>query len=121
MPKTTVVIYAETDRECPVLDWLDGLPAKARDKCYVRVERLSEMGHELRRPEADILERGIHELRARLGTVQYRILYFFHQQTAVLSHGFIKEGSEVPMKEIELALRRKKAFDVDPDTHTHKE
>jgi hypothetical protein len=32
----------------------------------------------LRRPHADYLEDGIYELRWRNGTVQYRILYFFH-------------------------------------------
>jgi hypothetical protein len=35
------------------------------------------MGHELRRPEADFLRDGIYELRASLGGVHHRILYFF--------------------------------------------
>jgi hypothetical protein len=34
-------------------------------------------GHELRRPYADYLRAGVHELRARVGRVNYRILYFF--------------------------------------------
>jgi DNA-binding XRE family transcriptional regulator len=46
-------------------------------KCAVRIRRLADLGHELRRPEADLLRDGICELRARLGTVNYRILYFF--------------------------------------------
>ena len=32
--------------------WLDGLHVKAQDKCTVRIERLAERGHEMRRPEA---------------------------------------------------------------------
>ncbi len=55
MPRTEVVFYAEDDGTCPLLDWMDGLPQKAQDKCIVRIERLGEMGHELRRPEADFL------------------------------------------------------------------
>lgn len=53
---------------------------KALDKCRVRIERLRDLGHELRRPEADLLRDGIYELRVRLGTLNYRMLYFFHGQ-----------------------------------------
>jgi len=121
MPKTTVVFYQDDPDTVPVLDWLDSLPAKAQDKCRVRIERLRDLGHELRRPEADLLRGGIYELRVRLGTTNYRILYFFHGRiAAVLAHGLIKEG-EVPPRDIELAIRRKRNFELDPDRHTHKE
>lgn len=59
MPRTHVVFYQEDDGTAPVLDWLDSLPPKAQDKCVVKIERLRELGHELRRPEADILRDGI--------------------------------------------------------------
>jgi phage-related protein len=78
MPKTTAVFYQEGPKMVPVLDWLDSLPKKALDKCRVRIERLRDLGHELRRPEADLLREGIYELRVRLGTVNYLMLYFFH-------------------------------------------
>ena len=58
MPKTTVVFYQDDPDTVPVLDWLDALPAKALDKCRVRIERLRDLGHELRRPEADFYEMG---------------------------------------------------------------
>ncbi len=58
MPKTSVILYCEEDGSCPFLEWLDELPAKAQDKCQVRLERLRDMGHELRRPEADLLRDG---------------------------------------------------------------
>ena len=54
MPTIEVVIYQEDDGEVPLLKWLDALPARAQDKCLVRIERLRDLGHELRRPEADI-------------------------------------------------------------------
>jgi phage-related protein len=93
-----------------VLDWLDSLPKRALDKCLVRIERLRDLGHELRRPEADLLRDGIYELRVRLGTVNYRLLYFFHGRiAAVLAHGLIKEN-EVPHRDIELADPEKKKF-----------
>ena len=54
----------------------DELPVKAQAKCRLRVERLRDLGHELRRPEADLLRDGIYELRASLQGVLYRVLYF---------------------------------------------
>ena len=85
-----------------------------------RVQRLAEMGHELRRPEADFLRDGIYELRARRGRVNYRILYFFHgKAVATLACGLSKEA-KVPDAEIERALRRKVAFEKDPGSHTYK-
>jgi len=73
----TPVFYRDDDGSVPVLDWLRSLPAKAQDKCRVRLERLHEWGHELRRPEADYLRDGIHELRVRLGAVNYRCFTSF--------------------------------------------
>jgi len=91
---------------------------KAQVKCLVRLQRLSEQGHELRRPEADYLRDGICELRASLQGVQYRMLYFFHGSAAVVvSHGLVKEQA-VPPAEIDRAIRRRQMFEAGPDAHT---
>jgi hypothetical protein len=81
MPSTEAVLYRDDDGTVPVLDWLGGLPVKARLKCLVRIERSRELGYDLRRPEADLLRDGIHELRVSLSRVQYRILYSFHTES----------------------------------------
>jgi phage-related protein len=121
MPKIAVVFYQEDAKTVPVLDWLDRLPAKAQDKCRVRIERLRDLGHELRRPEADYLRDGIYELRVGLAGMNYRMLYFFKGRVAaVLAHGLVKER-EVPPREIEEAVRRKRKFELDPEGHTYKE
>lgn len=120
MPRTEVVFYAESDGTCPLLAWLDSLPQKAQDKCIVRIERLAELGHELRRPEADTLRDGIHELRASYQSVHYRILYFFHAGLAVLAHGITKER-QVPDADIERTRGRKAAFTANPELHTYQE
>ena len=121
MPKTTVVLYREEDGSCPFLDWYGELPVKAQAKCLLRLERLRELGHELRRPEADYLRDGIYELRVRCQHVHFRILYFFHGTVAaVVSHGIVKEGA-VPAKEIDRAIQRKKRFEADPAGHSHSE
>ena len=118
MPRTKVALFREEDGTIPSKEWFDDLIPKALVKCRVRLGRLAECGHELRRPEADFLRDGIYELRVGLQGMNYRMLYFFHGKNAVVvSHGLTKE-EKVPEKEIELALRRNKAFEVFPKKHT---
>ncbi len=108
-----VFLYRDEQGAIPLVDWLDGLPAKVKDKCTDRIDRLVELGNELRRPEADFLRDGIYELRATYQGVQYRILYFFSgKAVVVLSHGLTKE-KEVPKREIDRAIERKKQVESD--------
>ena len=87
----------------------------------LRLERLREAGHELRRPEADFLRDRICELRVSLQGVQHRILYFFHGAVAaVVSHGLVKERA-VPPREIDRAVKRKEKFAANPESHTYEE
>jgi hypothetical protein len=51
----------------PVLGVVRRATGEGTGQCYLRLERLREMGHELRRPEADFLRDGIYELRVSLG------------------------------------------------------
>jgi phage-related protein len=121
VPKTQVVFYRDADGTVPVLEWFDGLPAKAQDKCRVRIRRLSELGHELRRPEADLLSDGIYELRVGLHHINYRILYFFHGRVAaILAHALTKED-RVPQTAIDAALARKRRYEQAPKRHTFEE
>lgn len=121
MSRIRIVLYREEDGACPFLTWFGGLPAKVQDKCFLRLERLREMGHELRRPEADLLRDGTYELRVSLQGVHHRILYFFHGTVAaVVSHGLIKERF-VPPREIDRAFERKKRFEANPLRHTYEE
>ena len=66
MPETRVIFFMEGDGAVPIIDWLDELPPKAQDKCLAKLKRLEDLGHELRRPEADFLRDGIYELRVGL-------------------------------------------------------
>ncbi len=124
MPQTELIFFQEQDGSVPVRDWLLELRSKnhrAFAKCVDKVGLLSEQGHELRRPHADMLRDGVYELRARSGNVNYRILYFFHgQNVAVLAHSLTKE-SKVPTKDVERAIARKAAFEKDPEGHSYRE
>jgi len=97
------------------VDWVDGLSEKVRIKCIRAIERL---GHELRRPEAEYLRDGIHELRIRRGHVNYRLLYFFWRRAVVvMSHGLAKER-RVPAKQIDLAVSRRELYEKNPVAHS---
>jgi phage-related protein len=118
LPQVRVVLYKEDDGTCPVLEWLDELPVKIQDKCAARIKRLMACGNELRRPEADYLRDGIYELRVRYLRVNYRLLYFFHEnQVVVLTHGLTKER-EVPAREIDKALALRRRFESGPESYT---
>src|SRR5271157_1419689 len=117
MPRTRVFFYREPKGEVPVLRWLSELRKtnqQAYETCVAAIERLAAFGHELRRPLADFLDDGVHELRIRKGRVNYRILYFFHGRClAILGHAITKEDA-VRRIEIERCIRRKRAFESDP-------
>lgn len=124
MPNTEVLFYQDPDGRSPVVEWLEELremDIAAYAKCVAVIERLEELGHELRRPTADLLRDGVYELRAKKGHVNYRLLYFFcGRNVAVVAHGLTKEDV-VPAADIQRALRRKKAFEADPQRHTYRE
>lgn len=124
MPETEVVFYCDADGSAPVLKWLDELHRKDRRafrKCEALIGRLAMLGFELRRPLADALDGGIYELRARVGRVNYRMLYFFHgRNVAVLACGLTKERA-VPKSVIAEAKERMKRFESDPEAHTYRE
>lgn len=120
MPKTLVIFFQGEDGSVPVLEWLDKLPRKAQNKCFVRIERLGELGFELRRPEVDYLRDGIYELRARFRKANYRILYCFNDKDAVLLSGVTKE-SVVDPKDIDIAINRMHVFSNSPKKHSYVE
>src|SRR5260221_1963811 len=121
MPQSAIRVFRKSDGTIPLAEWLDDLEEgqpRAYNKCLDRIILLEQLGSELRRPIADILRDGIYELRAKVGMVNYRILYFFAGSNIVcLSQGFTKE-SEVPDGEIEVAIQRKKLVAQDPDRYS---
>jgi Phage derived protein Gp49-like (DUF891) len=64
LARVEVFYYREDEHTVPLIQWLDDIPGKAQQKCLVRLQRLEELGYELRRPEGDYLRDEIYELRA---------------------------------------------------------
>ena len=123
MPKIAVVFYRDSDGSIPIKKWIDNVVAKrdrrAVAKLLVRINMLREDGRDLRIPVVDYLRDGIYELRSEFGGVNYRLLYFFSRNTAVvISHGCTKE-SVVPDSEIDLAIQHRFLFESDPERYTY--
>ena len=122
MPVTEVIFFLDDDGAAPAHDSLRALLASGQRrpwaKCQARIARLAEKGHELRRPEADYLRDGIHELRATHRGINYRILYFFHDRLVAVLSQLITKEERVPDVEIERAIACKRRFEADPDKHT---
>lgn len=122
MPETEIYLYRSSRGEVPFQDWLDELEEtepRAYEKCLERVLSLARDGNQLRRPVADYLRDGIYELRARVGNVHYRPLYFFcGKGKAVISHGTNKTAAKVDSNEIEIAILRHKEVQKDFKKHT---
>lgn len=120
MPSVEVIFFQQAEGETPsLLEWLDGLPQKVRIKCLARLKRLEDLGHELRRPEADCLRDGIYELRASFQAVHYRMLYFFYRRSAVvLTQGIVKEPKCHRRRSIRPSEPRKRSSGIQGLTHS---
>ena len=114
-------MFREPGNPPPLVEWLDRLrqrEPRAHRKCLARLLLLANEGFALRRPLADSLRDGIHELRVREGTVNYRMLYFFSgQNVAVVSHGLTKEG-KIDDGDIDLAIKRRRRIALNFNLYT---
>jgi len=119
MPRTDIVIYKEADGSVPLIEWLKKETPKVQDKCIALIELLASRGHELRRPYADYLDRGIYELRPTVKHVQYRVLYcFVGRNVVLLTHGLVKT-QEIPARQIDKAIEYREKFVDNPQRHSY--
>ena len=124
MPETDIVFYQDENGNVPVLDWMKQLAKKdtrAYKKCVWLIGQLEDRGCELARPHSGYLRDGVHELRARIGKVNYRVLYgFVADEIALLACGLTKE-KRVPPNEIDRAVARIEEYKQDPQRFGHVE
>lgn len=101
-----IKFYEDTVGRVPVIEFLDSLDIKMRQKMLRSIQALQDMGISLRMPLSKSLDDGIFELRAKTGTNISRVMYFFVVgDRAVLTHGFIKKTQKTPPREIEHAKK----------------
>ena len=92
MSKFEIIFYEKEDGTMPAQDFLDSLDDKMRAKMI-------------------LIDDGIMELRAVVGTNISRVLYFFVVgQKVILTNGFIKKTQKTPKKEITLAKKYREDY-----------
>jgi len=100
-------MYRKGRGDTPVQDFLNELDEKAQAKVLKVLELLAEQGPNLPRPYADVVRGKIRELRIKLSSNQYRILYFFFiNKEIILLHGFRKKSQQIDDREIIIAELR---------------
>lgn len=106
-----IYFYEMEDGKCPVADLLDSMAAKMQAKILREIALLEEYGNMLRMPHSEFLEDGIFQLRAQAEGNVTRVLYFFFQEDkAILTNGFIKKTQKTPKHEIDLAVKYREDY-----------
>jgi phage-related protein len=107
-----ISFYTSERNESPVKEFLADLEEALRRRLMATIELLAAEGPNLRRrPHADTVHGAIRELRARIGAVRYRILYFFLLRDAiVLVHSFKKKSDAISAGDIAIAERRMQEY-----------
>lgn len=72
-----VYFYTDEQGDNPVKEFLGDPEPQHRRRIRGTIELLAREGPQLGRPHADTVRGPIKELRVRVGTLRYRILYFF--------------------------------------------
>ena len=95
--------YEDHRGKSPVMEFINTLPASDRAKINNVFRLLAEFGTYLGMPHARTIEGNLWELRPGSN----RLFYFlFTGKTFVVLHGYRKQTTRTPEREIEIAKRR---------------
>jgi len=120
MAEMEIRVFRSPGGQVQLTGWLTNLKRTnlgVWKKCLARITDLAREGYKLQRPLAAPLRDKIYELRPKSGRINYRILYFFHKEMAVLTHGLTKEKA-VPPEDIEHAIYCRKLVEIDLEKYT---
>lgn len=110
MRKLDVMFFrSESGRE-PVREWLKEL-GKPDSTCVGEDIRTVQYGWPIGMPVCRSLGKGLWEVRTNLDNNRIaRVIFYIDSGAMYLLHGFIKKTRETPLKELEIALLRKKSL-----------
>ena len=111
MNKVICYYYITEGKRSPVREFIDSLDFKTQRKFFFVKELLEEFGHKLPTPHARYIGNDIFELRFRGQEGHIRVLYFFfHQEKAIFTNGFIKKSNKTPKKQKDVAIERRRLY-----------
>jgi phage-related protein len=111
--KITAIFYKTASGKEPVRDWLKK-QLKQPDSTIVGTDiRTVEYGWPMGMPLARPLGKGLFEVRTNLSRNRIaRVIFCVDNNFMFLLHGFVKKTQVTPLKDIELALKRKRELEI---------
>ena len=107
--RTTIVFYRNENGRMPVKESLEALSEPDQAKAAAHISLLEVSGHTLGEPHVKLLRDKLRELRFKISSGQYRIIFFFHAgDGVVLVHTLQKRTQETPIQDLNLAVKRMK-------------
>jgi phage-related protein len=111
MGKVVCRYFVTRGGRVPVREFIAGLDPRSRRKFFYIAELLEENGWNLSLPHVRYIGDDVFELRFESVEGAVRVLYFFyHQDSAILTNGFIKKTDQTPRNEKMTALERRLEF-----------
>ena len=107
-----VSFYQMTSGRVPVREWLKKLDAKERFVIGTDMKTV-EYGWPVGMPVCEQLGNGLYAVRSHLPTRKIaRVMFCIQDNEMILLHGFIKKSQKIPLRELELARKRKLDLEV---------
>ena len=111
MKKVSCEYFVTDSSRVPVREFIDSLDPKTQRKFFFVRALLEEFGHKLPQPHAKYIGDEIFELKFKGREGAIRVLYFFfHQNRAIFTNGFIKKSDKTPKNEKGIVIQRRKLF-----------
>ena len=107
----TAEFYVTSAGRSPVEDFILSSDIRTRKKFYYTKNLLEKFGHKLTQPHAKYIGDEIFELRFKGAEGAVRVFYFFfNENRAILTNGFVKKTNKTPAQEKETAIQRRKDY-----------
>src|SRR4030042_3110896 len=101
-----VIFYRTENNNEPVREWLRELSQEERKIIGIEI-RTVQIGWPLGMPLVKKLDRDLWEIRCKLDNKIARVIFTMYKDSIVLLHGFIKKSQKTPIKDLDLAKRRR--------------
>lgn len=92
-----------------IKDFIKSLDEKSIADILKLIYLLGRCGNEIKMPYSKPVGRGLFELR-KLGKKQIRIIYCFHNNTALMLHIFEKKDNKINKSDLLIAKKRKSSL-----------
>lgn len=107
-----VEFYETVAGNCPVSDFIKGLPRKLQAAAARDIDLLRKKGRDIEMPHSKPMGTGLFELRLREHDGSIRIFYFFFDgEKIILTNGFLKKTQATPKRELDKARSYKKDYE----------